>query len=85
MTEEELKKVEFKFVSSMSGSVEHTITYSSKDGSLGFCDHTKVKKNGGFGRSYRHWRIKNKVYDKWEDFIEALKDFQMPFQVIKNE
>jgi hypothetical protein len=36
--------------------------------------HAK-RKNGDFGRTYRHWRIDNKIYKSDEKFFEALKDF----------
>ena len=54
---------------------EHMLTYVSEDCRLGFCDHTPKRKNGDFGRTYRHWRIDNKIYKSDEKFFEALKDF----------
>lgn len=75
MTKEELQKIPFHFVSSLSMEDEHMLSYESEDGRLGFCDHTPKRKNGDFGRTYRHWRIDNKVYKKKEKFIEALINF----------
>lgn len=75
MTLEELQKIPFHFVSSLAMEDEHTLTYASEDGRLGFCDHTPKRKNGYFGRTYRHYRIDGKVYKKKEKFIEALADF----------
>lgn len=75
MTQEELQKIPFHFVSSLSMEDEHMLTYESEDGRLGYCDHTPKRKNGDFGRTYRHWRIGNKVYKKKEKFIEALRNF----------
>ena len=75
MTIEELKKVPFHYVAHMSMEKEHTLTYESEDGRLGYCDHTPKRKNGDFGRTYRHYRIDKKVYKTKDKFIEALKDF----------
>jgi hypothetical protein len=58
---------------------EHTCTYSSKDGRLGFCVHTPVTADFGgiklYGRSRRHWRIDDNIYKSKKKFLEALKDF----------
>ena len=75
MTLEELQKIPFHFVSSLSMEDKHMLSYESEDGRLGYCDHTLKRKNGDFGRTYRHWRIDNKVYKTKDKFIEALKDF----------
>lgn len=75
MTQEELKKVKFKFQSSLSLESEHYLTYISEDGRLGFCDRTPKRKDGSFGKTRRHYRIDNKVYKSMEAFMEALKDF----------
>lgn len=74
MTIEELKKIPFRMVAHLAKDDEHCCTYSSEDGMLGFCDHTK-KRGFNFGRSYRHWRIGKKVYKSKEKFLEALKDY----------
>ena len=74
MTIEELKKIPFRMVAHLAMEDEHCCTYSSEDGMLGFCDHTK-KRGFDFGRSYRHWRIGKKVYKSKEKFLEALKDY----------
>ena len=79
MTEEELAKVPFQMVANLSMASEHACTYSSKDGRLGFCDHTPVIADFGgcqeYGRPKRHWRIDDKVYKSKKKFLEALKDF----------
>ena len=81
MTEEELAKIPFRMVAHLAMEDEHCCTYSSEDGRLGFCDHTKKKGEFDFGRTYRHWRIDSKVYKKKEDFLDALKDFHLPMTV----
>ena len=75
MTIDELKAIPFHFVCSAAWEHEHTLTYESEDGRLGFCDHTPKRKNGDFGKTYRHWHIDGKVYKKKEKFISALADF----------
>ncbi len=75
MTEDELSKVPFHAVGSLSMEDEHCITYSSRDGRLGFCVHTKKIDEFTFGRSRRHWRIDTKVYKSKKKFLEALEDF----------
>lgn len=75
MTPEELQKIPFHFVSSLAMEDEHMVSYESEDGRLGFCDHTLKRKDGTFGRTYRHYRIEGKVYKTKEKFIAALADF----------
>ena len=75
MTEEELRKVKFKFVCHLSMDHENTTTYQSEDGRLGFCDHAPKRRNGVYGKGYRHYRIDNKVYKTKEKFLEAIKDY----------
>lgn len=75
MTIEEIKHIPFHFVCSAAWEHEHTMTYESEDGRLGFCDHTPKRKNGDFGKGYRHWHIDGKVYKTKEKFIAALADF----------
>ena len=76
MTQEELKKIPFRFKYSLAMENEHAIVYETEDGRLGFCDHTPKKRNGTFGRSYRHWMIDGKVYETDKSFFEALNDFK---------
>ena len=75
MTIEELKDMPFYFVAHMGLESEHMMTYKTEDGRLGFCDHTPKRKNGDFGRTYRHYRIDGKVYKTKDEFLEALKDY----------
>jgi len=75
MTEEELAKVPFQMVAHMAMEKEHTCTYSSKDGRLGFCDHTRKKGGYEFGRTYRHYRFDSQVFTNKKDFLKAIKDY----------
>ena len=75
MTIDELNAVPFYFVCSAAWEDEHTLTYESEDGRLGYCDHTPKRKNGEFGKDYRHWHIDGKVYKTREKFLAALADF----------
>lgn len=76
MTEEDLKNVKFVRRSHMKLVNEHVLTYISEDGRLGYCDHTPILKNGDLGKTYRHWRIRNKVYKTKERFLVALENFK---------
>ena len=75
MTEEELKKVPFRETCHMSMEDEHTTTYFSEDGKIGFCNHVPFKNGEPHGRSYRHYWLNGKVYKSKKKFIEALKDY----------
>lgn len=75
MTVEELAKITFRMIAHLAMEDEHCCTYSSPDGRLGFCDHTKKTGEFTYGRTYRHWRIDGKVYKSKEKFMDALKDF----------
>ena len=72
MTIEELGNIPFRMVAHLAKEDEHCTTYESVDGSLGFCDHTKITGEFTFGRTIRHWRIKDKVYKSKKKFLEAL-------------
>lgn len=80
MTIDELKAIPFHFVCSAAWETEHTTTYESEDGRLGFCDHVPrdeygmVKKGG---RAVRHFMIDGKVYKSKKKFLEAIKDFNL--------
>lgn len=81
MTEEEVKKIPFKMVMHLNLATEHTCSYVDESRRLGFCDHTPVKADFDgmqvFGKSYRHYRIDDKVYKSYKEWIEALKDFTL--------
>lgn len=76
MTKEELTKIPFTFVSSLSMEHEHCTAYYNKEYGFSFCTHTRVKANGYFGRSYRHYMYQNKVYKSLDKFLEAIKDVE---------
>lgn len=76
MTPEELSKIPFRCVCHASWEHEHTMTYLSEDGRLGFCMHTPKLKNGSFGKGRTHYQIDGKVYKSKKKFLEALKDFK---------
>ena len=77
MTPEELEKVEFHFVSHASLVDMHSTTYANEDGRLGYCDHVPFKNGEPWGRSYRHYRIGEKVYKTKEKFLKALENFSL--------
>lgn len=78
MTDQDLAKIKFKFVMSLSGKYEHYTTYESVDHipTIGICVHTHVRKDGSFGREYRHYRFNGKVYESKESFLEAMTAFE---------
>lgn len=82
MTKEELSKITFKCVGHLAMEHEHCMTYVSEDGRLGFCDHTRRRKSGDFGKTYRHYSIDGKVYKTKEKFLEALKDFNPNSKIV---
>ena len=73
MTKDELNKVPFTFCSSLSMEHEHCTVHHNQEYVFRFCTHTKKKSNGDFGRSYRHYLYKNKVYKSLDKFLEAIK------------
>lgn len=76
MTIDELNKIEFKCVCSAAFEYEHTLTYTGLDGRLGFCVHTRKKKDGSFAKGgYTHYQIDGKVYKSRRKFLEALENF----------
>lgn len=75
MTPEELSKIPFRCVCHAAFEDEHTLTYISDDGRLGFCMHTPKLKHGGFGKGRTHYQIDGKVYKSRKKFLEALKEF----------
>lgn len=80
MTWEEFEKQEFRMTSHCSMAAEHTATYVSKNGRLGYCVHTPVLDDIGgiqrYGKSRLHYRIDGKVYKSKKKFIEALADYR---------
>lgn len=75
MTLDELNKVKFHMVASLSLAKEHQVTYADDSGRLGFCDITKKKSEFEFGESRRVYRIDSTWYETKEEFEEALKRF----------
>lgn len=78
MTESDFHKIKFIFVSSMSCEHAHYTTYESVGHipPIGICVHTLVKKNGSFGRMYRHYRFNGKTYKTKNKFLEAITAFE---------
>ena len=81
MTEEEVKKIPFKMVMHLNLATEHICSYVDESRRLGFYDHTPVKTDFDrmqeFGKSYRLYRIDDKMYKSYKKWIEALKDFTL--------
>ena len=78
MTESDLAKIKFRFVMSMSGKYEHMLSYESVGHipTIGVCIHTPVRKDGTFGREYRHYLFNGKTYTTKKKFLEAMTAFE---------
>ena len=78
MTEQDLAKIKFRFVMSMSLSYAHMLSYESVDHipTIGICIHTQVRKDGTFGREYRHYCFNGKTYNTKKKFLEAMTEFE---------
>lgn len=78
MTESDLAKIKFRFVMSMSGKYEHMLSYESvgHTPTIGICIHTPVRKDGTFGREYRHFRFNGKTHKTKKKFLEAITEFE---------
>lgn len=78
MTESDLAKIKFRFVMSMSGKYEHMLSYESVDHipTIEICIHTPVRKDGTFGREYRHYGFNGNVYKTKKKFLEAMTEFE---------
>lgn len=78
MTEQDLAKIKFRFVMSLSGKYEHMLSYESVDHipAIGICIHTPVRKDGNFGREYRRYQFNGKTYTTKKKFLEAMTEFE---------
>jgi hypothetical protein len=76
MTKEQLEKIQFRFVSSLSMAHEHCTVHHNKEYGFSFCTHTKKKANGDFGRSHRHYLYQGKVYKSLDKFLGVIKDVE---------
>ena len=74
MTEQDLAKIKFRFVMSMSLSYEHMLSYESVDHipTIGICIHTPVRKDGTFGREYRQYLFNGKTYKTKKNSLEVM-------------
>lgn len=76
MTKEELTKVPFKFMQLRYLRNALLITYKNDKYDMGFCIHRPKRKDGVFGRTYRHYRFRDKVYKTLPKFLEAIKELK---------
>jgi hypothetical protein len=76
MTVEEFENTTFRFVSHASMKDEHTTTYASEDGRLGWCEHVPYKDERPKGRTYTHWRIGSKIYKTKAAFLKSLEEYK---------
>jgi hypothetical protein len=64
--------IKLQWKSHMSLDDEHITVYASDDNRIGVCVHV-ITSDGRYGRSYRHYRIDDKVYKNEKKFINDLK------------
>lgn len=76
MTKEELSKVPFTFAFHFSMEHEHISSYVNTDYGFGMSRHTKCIDGIACGRTYTHYRYKDKVYKSLPKFLEAIKDVE---------
>ena len=78
MTDQDLAKIKFRFEMSMSGKYEHMLSYESVGHipTIEVCIHTPVRKDGTFGREYRHYLFNGKTYKTKKKFLEAMTAFE---------
>ena len=76
MTEQELSQIPFRMVSHLAMETEHCIVYESKNPlyKIRMCKHTKIKKNGEFGKSYTHYVLNGKVYKTKQELLDAINN-----------
>ena len=76
MTEQELSQIPFRMVSHLAMETEHCIVYESKNPlyKISMCKHTKIKKNGDFGKSYVHYAFNGKVYKTKQELLNAINN-----------
>lgn len=77
MTKDELSKVPFRMSGHVSMAHEHTTTYVNQQYEFILIDRAKVIKDGmGFGKTKREYCYQGKVYKKYEQILDAIKDVE---------
>lgn len=82
MTKEELKKLQFEWVSHVSYEDEYLTTYKCVSepfkGRLTFCNRIRRDDKTGFiiGRKRTHYMLDGKVYKSRESFLKAVKEVE---------
>ena len=76
MTEQELSQIPFRMVSHLAMEREHICVYESQTPlyKISMCKHTKIKKNGDFGKSYVHYAFNGKVYKTKQELLNAINN-----------
>ena len=76
MTEQELEQIPFRMISHLAMEKEHCIVYESKNPlyNIRMCKHTRIRKNGYFGKSYVHYAFNGKVYKTKQELLDAINN-----------
>ena len=76
MTEQELLQIPFRMISHLAMEKEHCTVYESKNPlyKIKMCKHTKIKKNGEFGKSYTHYVLNGKEYNTRQELLDAINN-----------
>lgn len=72
MTKEELSKIPFRWMSHTAWADEHTTVYYNEEHDIGYCDHTPMRNGQPYGRCFRHYSYKGKVYKSVNKLLEAI-------------
>lgn len=73
MTQEELKKIQFRFASHLSMTDQYQTMYVDDSGRLAVCDITERISEFETGKVRREYRIDGKWYDDKAEFEKALE------------
>lgn len=75
MTQEELKKIPFRFASHLSLTDQYQTMYVDDSGRLAICEITERINEFETGKVHREYRIDGKWYKTKKAFEKALKNF----------
>lgn len=83
MTKEELEKIPLHFVAHINMENQHQIVYASDNGEIGTANIQPYRGGRPYGKCRKSYRLKSRWYDKYDEFLEAIKDYHVPFNVIE--
>lgn len=84
MTEEELRKIEFRWVSHIALEDRHVTTYENKKYGFTMLQIVTKKSELKWGRALTHYIFKGQIYKSQKKFLEAIKHVPF-FKILRNE